>query len=887
MEVQKDNGPKQHSLLNKALIELKNKKDKISEEYSEKITELQTQHQLSFIKKNFEKLSTSIRYSEFSVRTLNCLLNLSIKDIGDLIQLSEKYLLSSPNFGRKSLEEIKEKLQSMNLKLNTKIHWPLYREDLESIKENDLKEYSEKIAAVQKQYELNFIKENFEKLSTPIKNLGLSIRTVNCLVNLEIKDVGELLQFPENYLLRHQNFGRKSLKEIENLLASFDLNFNTKIKWPPENYADLIKKLNNSIVVADSKSKKFKRIEIDENSLNKEFLMDTIKSSLKEREYLVLRKRFWEGQTLEEIGQIEKVTRERIRQIEAKSLKKIRRNKLIFSKFLELKKDEIFSEYSSTANLVTDESLSKVKKKYPLNEYDGLIFLCFEAIGGDKYDRSFLQIKRNFFNIYFNSLKGGWYKKNNIIDLDDNTEELIYYLDKKPLPRQCESGRELSNISKENFKDAARLAVSRSDYYILNNYLCKNSHSFSFISNKYLVQMHEVLFNASPNTLIKNNDVMRLIKKDRFLNDCPYSNTIFRAKELMRGKGFINTDHLFYVTGTGIIPLGLEDNNHFKNLESSRPANEDISSEEQSKISEKLEKYLKIIEGILKEYKAISLNRLSEIYVTKIDQKIKPRQAWRVLGILLSSYEKFVQIGPGVWSLKNIPNPAQNLADFVIKDKNSYPVDMYCLIKYAGEDVAVYPGCNKDFEREICVKGKEIFEKKTYQSLIYISDPKKWTADNNVIKEFEELKKFSNFFLNIKASGTFNIGDKKKIKSYDIDNLGIAILHIFDQEQTSIIGLNQFFDYSLFWNTSVSILILLSYAGLIEVPKNSLKPYKINKSKIIELRRLVLREFIENGYLSWNRDFGKKIIELIESNYTNFINMDNWITEDLRLHDKI
>jgi hypothetical protein len=83
------------------------------------------------------------------------------------------------------------------------------------------------------------------------------------------------------------------------------------------------------------------------------------------------------------------------------------------------------------------------------------------------------------------------------------------------------------------------------------------------------------------------------------------------------------------------------------------------------------------------------------------------------------------------------------------------------------------------------------------------------------------------------------------------------------------------------------VLVLLSYAGLIEVPKNSLKPYKINKFKIVELKRLVLRELIENGYLSWSRDFGKKIIELYESNYSNFINKDNWITEDLRLHDKI
>ena len=53
MEVQKDNEPKQHSLLNKALMELKNKKDKASKEYSEKLAETQAQHQLSFIKEKF------------------------------------------------------------------------------------------------------------------------------------------------------------------------------------------------------------------------------------------------------------------------------------------------------------------------------------------------------------------------------------------------------------------------------------------------------------------------------------------------------------------------------------------------------------------------------------------------------------------------------------------------------------------------------------------------------------------------------------------------------------------------------------------------------------------------------------------------------------------
>ena len=73
------------------------------------------------------------------------------------------------------------------------------------------------------------------------------------------------------------------------------------------------------------------------------YLFDLIKSFLNEREYLILKNRYWKGLTLEEIGQIEKVTRERIRQIESKAIRKIRRAYSIFNKFLEINKDEIFS----------------------------------------------------------------------------------------------------------------------------------------------------------------------------------------------------------------------------------------------------------------------------------------------------------------------------------------------------------------------------------------------------------------------------------------------------------------------------------------------------------------------------------------------------------------
>ena len=62
---------------------------------------------------------------ELSVRSANCLKNDNIVYIGDLVQKSEQEMLRTPNFGRKSLNEIKEVLSSMGLGLGmTVTGWP-------------------------------------------------------------------------------------------------------------------------------------------------------------------------------------------------------------------------------------------------------------------------------------------------------------------------------------------------------------------------------------------------------------------------------------------------------------------------------------------------------------------------------------------------------------------------------------------------------------------------------------------------------------------------------------------------------------------------------------------------------------------------------------------
>ena len=62
---------------------------------------------------------------ELSVRSANCLKNDNIVYIGDLVQKSEQEMLRTPNFGRKSLNEIKEVLSTMGLSLGMNIPaWP-------------------------------------------------------------------------------------------------------------------------------------------------------------------------------------------------------------------------------------------------------------------------------------------------------------------------------------------------------------------------------------------------------------------------------------------------------------------------------------------------------------------------------------------------------------------------------------------------------------------------------------------------------------------------------------------------------------------------------------------------------------------------------------------
>jgi DNA-directed RNA polymerase subunit alpha len=80
------------------------------------------QEQLEDKKSDFNKnLLRGVHELELSVRAANCLKNANIKSIGDLVQRSEAEMLRTKNFGRKSLNEIKEILAEMGLSLGMRV----------------------------------------------------------------------------------------------------------------------------------------------------------------------------------------------------------------------------------------------------------------------------------------------------------------------------------------------------------------------------------------------------------------------------------------------------------------------------------------------------------------------------------------------------------------------------------------------------------------------------------------------------------------------------------------------------------------------------------------------------------------------------------------------
>ncbi len=103
-------------------------------------------------------------------------------------------------------------------------------------------EEPQKEVVEERQPELEFSAALLKK----VDELELSVRSANCLKNDNIVYIGDLIQNSEAEMLRTPNFGRKSLNEIKEVLASMGLHLGMEVSsWPPENIEELAKRFED------------------------------------------------------------------------------------------------------------------------------------------------------------------------------------------------------------------------------------------------------------------------------------------------------------------------------------------------------------------------------------------------------------------------------------------------------------------------------------------------------------------------------------------------------------------------------------------------------------------------------------------------------------------
>jgi len=145
-------------------------------------------------------LDVPITDFELSVRSRNCLKQMNIRSLGDLLRISEIELLSYRNFGETSLNEIKNLLTAKGLHLG------------QGLEPAPIPAPMPAAPPISNDAAMN--------MRRPIAELELSVRSRKALQRLGVITLGELTQRSEAELLSIKNFGQTSLTEIKQQLAA-------------------------------------------------------------------------------------------------------------------------------------------------------------------------------------------------------------------------------------------------------------------------------------------------------------------------------------------------------------------------------------------------------------------------------------------------------------------------------------------------------------------------------------------------------------------------------------------------------------------------------------------------------------------------------------------
>lgn len=271
-------------------------------------------------------LLRKINEFDFSMRAANCMRRESILYIGDLVKRTEAEMLRMPNLGRKTFFEIRDFLDMFGLRFGMEIpNWPpenieelskaLHAGNLESQQDLHIEEPEDEAAIIENYTNMGLLKK--------VDLIRLSVRAANCLQKENIILIGDLVQRSESELLNTPNFGRRTLNELRDILATMNLKFGMDLRhWPLPNIESISAHYNDQL---------YHDLLSHQDEPLKEAFSRTMESIANPRHVFIMEARFGlKGKplTLEDTAQGLGVTRERVRQIQKKTTQSILKNEL-------------------------------------------------------------------------------------------------------------------------------------------------------------------------------------------------------------------------------------------------------------------------------------------------------------------------------------------------------------------------------------------------------------------------------------------------------------------------------------------------------------------------------------------------------------------------------
>ena len=325
-----------------------------------------------------------------SVRATNVLLR-NCSSLEELVSLNEENLYSFPNSGRKTVCEILGFLDSVRSERGVEPS-PTVQEQL-PLPPDESSVFLLPLFSTRKIEDLcvDVSHPNFHAF-TKLSDLDLSVRTVNVLNVMGMETVGEVMLTPGSVFLEQQNFGKKSLNELKDIvfvlcLTNGDMSVSSNDKTESDKIA--IDETESDKITIDYKSY--------ENMVSN--FIEQFEKKKRNQDLFKRRLCFEDGKvpTLEELGRTFGITRERVRQILKKMGRKLEKKANIekLSHFWE-RLDCCVAQGGGVISLRALPSLLQSEFKWSTAPYSlalGQLLSCWQQEGTLRDDRDLLFVE--------------------------------------------------------------------------------------------------------------------------------------------------------------------------------------------------------------------------------------------------------------------------------------------------------------------------------------------------------------------------------------------------------------------------------------------------------------------------------------------------------------